>query len=110
VIIKGLAYTCRVLFSTLVITWIAYCLLCTYRAVFCVGSHRVAVSLHVLDTSLYRGGAVEFFNDRSIFLHRCHNLWRRALTWRTTLLELAPPYEVVAQTYFASATMAFGVS
>jgi hypothetical protein len=36
------------------------------------GSHRVVVSLQVLETSLYRGGAAEFFTDSTIFFeHRC---------------------------------------
>jgi hypothetical protein len=30
------------------------------------GSHRVVVSLHVLETSPYRGGAAEFFTDSTI--------------------------------------------
>ena len=33
------------------------------------GSHRVVVSLQVLETSLYRGGAAEFFTDSTIFLY-----------------------------------------
>jgi hypothetical protein len=36
-------------------------------AVFYVGNHRVVVSLQVLETSLYRGGAAEFFIDNNIF-------------------------------------------
>jgi hypothetical protein len=35
------------------------------------GSHCV-VSLHVLETSLYKGGVAEFFIDSTnFFLHRC---------------------------------------
>jgi hypothetical protein len=36
-------------------------------AVFCVGNHRVVISLQVLETSLYRGGAAKFFIDNSFF-------------------------------------------
>jgi hypothetical protein len=32
-------------------------------------NHRVVVSLQVLETSPYRGGAVEFFTDNTIFLY-----------------------------------------
>jgi hypothetical protein len=95
VIIKALAYTCSVLFSTLVITWLAYCLLCTYRAVFCVGSHRFVVSLQVLETSLYRGGVVEIFIDRSIFLHWCNTHFVREPKRRNDI----PVYMCVISTY-----------
>jgi len=54
----------KILFS---IYWSAYCLLCSYRVVFCVGNHHVVVYLQVLETSLYRGGAAEFFIDNNIF-------------------------------------------
>jgi hypothetical protein len=30
-------------------------------------SHRVVVSLQVLETSLYKGGAADFFTDNTIF-------------------------------------------
>jgi hypothetical protein len=48
-----------ILFSTLV------SILCRYHAVFCVGNHRVVVYLQVFETSMYRGGAAEFFIDSS---------------------------------------------
>jgi hypothetical protein len=35
-----------------------------------VSVHCSVVSLQVLESSLYRGGAVRFFTDSTIFLHR----------------------------------------
>jgi hypothetical protein len=40
-------------------------------AVFCVGNHRVVVSLQVLETSLYMGGVADFLLTIVFFVYRC---------------------------------------
>jgi hypothetical protein len=49
---------------------VSICLLCSCRDVLCVGNHHVVVSLQVLETSLYRGGAAEFLLT-VVFLYIC---------------------------------------
>ena len=51
------------------ILFIMYIMYICFVLVSVYGSHYVVVSLQVLETSLYRGGAADFLTNSTIFLY-----------------------------------------